>query len=74
MGTIPSSERSKYETVVDIIKDLSTGKGYAGEDEIVREAKVRAGIDDFELRKIIQALMRDNIIFMPYNGRYRLIE
>lgn len=74
VSTIPSGERSKYEMVIDIIKDLSTGKGYAGEDEIIREAKVRGDINDLEVRKIIQVLMRDNLIFMPSNGRYRIIE
>jgi len=74
VSTIPSGERSKYETIMDIIKDLSTGKGYAGEDEIIREAKVRSGIDEHEVRKILNVLARDNLVYQPFTGRYKAIE
>ncbi|MEM3333750.1 MAG: minichromosome maintenance protein MCM, partial [Thermoplasmata archaeon] len=74
VSTISSGERSKFEIMVDIIKDLSVGKGYAGEDEIFREAKVRSGMEEHDVRKILQVLIRDNLIYMPNNGRYRVIE
>ncbi len=73
VSSIPTGERSKYELVMDIIRDLQEIKGYAGEDEIMREAEQR-GFTALDVQKILKDLQRDNFIYMPSNGRFRLIE
>lgn len=73
MSPIPTSERDKFETIIDIIRELQEAKGYAGEDEIKRQASMK-NFTEFELEKILKQLERDNFIYSPYTGRYRLIE
>ncbi|MDP8011687.1 MAG: minichromosome maintenance protein MCM [Thermoplasmata archaeon] len=72
-STIPTGERTKYELVLDIIRELQEVKGFAGEDEIIREAEQR-GFTSLDIQKILKDLQRDNFIYMPSNGRFRLIE
>ncbi len=69
----PAKERSKLEEIEGIIRELQELKGFAMEDEVVKEAE-KKGINENDAKKYIGVLLRDNIIYEPQNRRYRFVE
>ena len=65
--------RTSYELILDIIKQINNNRGVAEENEIIKVAEAK-GIDEKKVRKIIETLKRDNLIYEVFSGKYKLIE
>jgi replicative DNA helicase Mcm len=64
---------TSYEFILDIIKQINNNRGVAEENEIIKVAEAK-GIDEKTVRKIIETLKRDNLIFEVFSGKYKFIE
>jgi len=67
------NERSSYEIILDIIKQINNNGRYPDINEIIKDAEA-IGIDEKTVRRIIETLKKDNYIYMPFSGKYKLIE
>ncbi|MEM1583540.1 MAG: minichromosome maintenance protein MCM [Nitrososphaerota archaeon] len=67
----PKSIRDKFSTVLKIIGEIQEKKGYV-EDAELREALKEYGIDDQEIKMILNRLLSDGKLFTPKPGIYRL--
>jgi replicative DNA helicase Mcm len=65
--------RTSYELILDIIKQINNNRGVAEENEIIKVAEAK-GIDEKTVRKIIETLKRDNLIFEVFSGKYKYID
>ncbi len=67
----PKSIRDKFSIVLKIVGEIQDKKGYV-EDAELREALREYGIDDQEIRMILNRLLSDGKLFTPKPGIYRL--
>lgn len=67
----PKSIRDKFSLVLKIVGEIQEKKGYV-EDAELREALKEYGIDEQEIRMILNRLLSDGKLFTPKPGVYRL--
>lgn len=67
----PKSIRDKFSTVLKVIGEIQDKKGYV-EDAELREALKEYGIDEQEIKMILNRLLSDGKLFTPKPGIYRL--
>jgi DNA replicative helicase MCM subunit Mcm2 (Cdc46/Mcm family) len=67
----PKSIRDKFSIVLKIIGEIQNKKGYV-EDAELREALREYGIEDQEIKTILNRLLSDGKLFTPKPGTYRL--
>jgi len=67
----PKSIRDKFSIVLKIIGEIQDKKGYV-EDAELREALREYGIEDQEIKMILNRLLSDGKLFTPRPGIYRL--
>lgn len=67
----PKSIRDKFSIVLKIIGEIQEKKGYV-EDAELREALREYGIDEQEIKMILNRLLSDGKLFTPKPGIYRL--
>ena len=67
----PKSIRDKFSIVLKIIGEIQNKKGYV-EDAELREALREYGIEDQEIKTILNRLLSDGKLFTPKPGIYRL--
>lgn len=67
------SEREKSVTVSEIIKELNS-KFDEVEERLVYEEAKKYGIDDYDVEKIIEELIRKGVFYRPRHGYLKLAE
>jgi len=67
----PKSIRDKFSIVLKVIGEIQDKKGYV-EDAELREALREYGIEDQEIKMILNRLLSDGKLFTPKPGIYRL--
>lgn len=67
----PKSIRDKFSLVLKIIGEIQEKKGYV-EDAELREALKEYGVDEQEIKMILNRLLSDGKLFTPKPGIYRL--
>jgi len=67
------NERFLFELIRDLIKQINNNGRYAEINEIIKNAEA-IGIDEKTVRRIIDKLKRDNLIYEPFSGKYKYIE
>ncbi|MEN2974421.1 MAG: hypothetical protein ABDH32_02440 [Candidatus Caldarchaeales archaeon] len=68
----PKSMRDKFATVLKIIGEIQEKKGYV-EDAELREALREQGIEDHEIKMLLNRLLSDGKLYTPKPGVYRLV-
>ncbi|MCS7125934.1 MAG: minichromosome maintenance protein MCM [Aigarchaeota archaeon] len=68
----PKSIRDKFAMVLKIISEIQEKKGYV-EDAELREALREQGIDDQEIKMLLNRLLSDGKLYTPKPGVYRLV-
>ena len=67
----PKSIRDKFSIILKVIGEIQDKKGYV-EDAELREALREYGIEDQEIKMILNRLLSDGKLFTPKPGIYRL--